>query len=107
MIRLTVLYNLPDGADEEQFLSWRLSDNQQANESMPGVVRTDFARITNYWPEGSMPAYRFQTTVEWADRETFESSFHDEAVQAKLKENLRRVGDHSFFVSDVLIDSGG
>jgi hypothetical protein len=37
MIRLTVLYNLPDGADEEQFLSWRLTDHQQTNESMPGI----------------------------------------------------------------------
>lgn len=107
MIRLTVLYNLPDGADEQQFLSWRLTDHQQTNESIPGVVHTDFARITNCWPEGSMPAYRFQTTVEWPNRETFEASFYNQAVQAKLMENLRRVGNHSFFVSDVLIDSSG
>jgi len=107
MIRLTVLYNLPDGADQEKFLSWRLTDHQQTNESMAGVVRTDFARITDCWPEGSMPGYRFQTTIEWPDRESFEASFYDEAVQAKLKENLKRIGDHSFFVSDVLIVSSG
>lgn len=107
MIRLTVLYNLPDGADEAEFLSWRLTDHQQTNESMPGVGRTDFARITDCWPIGSMPGYRFQTTLEWPDRETFEISFYDETVQAKLKENLRRVGDYSFFVSDVLINSSG
>lgn len=107
MIRLTVLYNLPGGTDEGEFLSWRLTDHQQTNKSMPGVVRTDFARITDCWPIGSMPSYRFQTTIEWPDRETFEASFYDETVQAKLKENLRRIGDYSFFVSDVLIVSTG
>ena len=105
MIRLTVLYNLPEGADEEEFLNWRLTNHQQTNESMPGVVRTDFARITDCWPNGSMPDYRFQTTVEWPDRETFDASFYDEDVQAKLSENLKRVGKYSFFVSNVLIDS--
>ncbi len=102
MIRLTILYNLPDGADEVEFLSWRLTEHQRANESMPGVVYTDFARIVDCWPNGSMPAYRFQTTVEWPDRESFTAGFHDEAVQKKLQENLRRLGNYSFFVSDVL-----
>ena len=99
------MYNLPDGTDEDEFLNWRLNEHQQANESMPGVVNTGFARITDCWPKGSMPDYRFQTIVEWPDREAFEAGFYDEGVQAELNENLKRLGDYSFIVSEVLIDS--
>ena len=105
MIRLTVLYNLPEDAVEEDFLTWRLSEHQETNEAMPGVVRTDFARITEIWPEGSLPSYRFQTTINWPDRESFDAGFHDEAVQAKLHENLKKLGDYSFTVSEILIES--
>ncbi|MCA9903573.1 MAG: hypothetical protein KC547_06930, partial [Anaerolineae bacterium] len=28
MIRLTVMYNLPPGSDEEAFLNWRLGEHQ-------------------------------------------------------------------------------
>ena len=99
------MYNLPDGADEDEFLNWRLNEHQQANESMPGVVHTGFARITDCWPKGSMPDYRFQTTVEWPDRKAFEAGFYDEGVQVELNENLKRLGDYSFIVSEVLVDS--
>lgn len=105
MIRLTVLYNLPEGETEESFLEWRLSEHQKNNESMPGVVRTDFARITDQWPTGAMPGYRFQTLVEWADRETFTEGFYREDVQAALTENLKKLGEYSFLVSEVLADS--
>ncbi|MFK8014079.1 MAG: hypothetical protein AB8G17_01395 [Gammaproteobacteria bacterium] len=106
MIRLTVLYNLPDGQSEASFLAWRLSEHQHNNESMPGVQRTDFARITKVWPDSGQPEYRFQTTVEWPNRESFETGFYDEAVQAKLRENLKRLGDYTFMVSEVLVNSG-
>ena len=105
MIRLTVLYSLPEGADEEQFLNWRLTDHQRTNESMAGVLHTDFARITDCWPAGSMPPYRFQTTVEWPDRAAFEAGFLGPIVQEKLQENLQRLGDYCFFVSEVLTNS--
>ena len=106
MIRLTVLYNLPEDADEAAFLEWRLSEHQGTVESMPGVVRTDFARITERWPEGAMPAYRFQTTADWLNRESFESGFYDDAVQSDLRENLKRLGDYAFMVSEILVESG-
>lgn len=105
MIRLTVLYNLSEHEEEDAFLEWRLSEHQDANESMSGVVRTDFARITECWPEGSVPSYRFQTTAEWPDRESFEHGFYDEAVQAELRENLRKLGDYAFVVSEILVES--
>ena len=105
MIRLTVLYNLPDDVDEDEFLNWRLTEHQKNNESMPGVVRTGFARILENWPEGSLPDYRFQTIVEWPDRAAFEAGFRDTAVQEKLATNLKRLGDYSFVVSEVLVES--
>lgn len=105
MIRLTVLYNLPDGADEDEFLEWRLTDHQQDNQSMSGVLRTDFARVTDSWSHGDSPEYRFQTIAEWPDRETFEASFYADDVQAGLTENLKRLGDYTFLVSEVLTDS--
>ncbi len=105
MIRLTVLYNLLEDTVEEEFLAWRLSEHQKNNESMPGVVRTDFARITECWPEGSLPSYRFQTTVDWPDRQSFETGFRNEEVQAKLRENLKKLGEYSFTVSEILIES--
>ena len=45
MIRLTVLYNLPEGADQAEFIKWRLTEHQASNESISGVLSTDFARI--------------------------------------------------------------
>ncbi len=106
MIRLTVLYNLPEDTVEAEFLEWRLSEHQDAVESMPGVVRTDFARITERWPDGAMPEYRFQTTADWLNRESFESGFYDDAVQSDLRENLKRLGDYAFMVSEILVESG-
>jgi hypothetical protein len=35
MFRLTVMYNLPPGADEAEFLRWRLGEHQQNNASRP------------------------------------------------------------------------
>ncbi len=105
MIRLTVLYNLPEGEDEDAFLQWRLSEHQAANASIDGVLRTDFARICESWPDGSLPPYRFQTTVDWADRASFEQGFYDEQSQAALKENLKKLGDYTFFVSELLVST--
>ncbi|MFN8563545.1 MAG: hypothetical protein U0703_18455 [Anaerolineae bacterium] len=74
-----LLYNLPDDSDEAEFLKWRLGEHQRDNAAMPGVIRTDFARIDEQWtlanPHAPAP-YRFMTTIEWADRESFEQSFY-------------------------------
>ena len=105
MIRLTVLYNLPENTSEDEFLEWRLTTHQASNEAMPGVIRTDFARITDSWPDGSLPPYRYQTTADFPDRESFEVGFQSEESQARLNENLRKLGDYAFFVSEVLIAS--
>ena len=102
MIRLTVLYNLPPGHDEEEFLEWRLGEHQSANMAIEGVVASQFHRILK---DGDTdPAYRFMTTVDWPDRESFERGFYDARVQADLKENLEKISDPLFLVSECLVE---
>jgi hypothetical protein len=103
MIRLTVFYNLADDQDEEEFLEWRLTEHQEDNASMPGVLRTDFARIDDSWPPGTDPAYRFMTTADWPDRDSFEKAFYDPDEQVALRENVKRLKDPMFLISEILI----
>ena len=102
MIRLTVLYNLKPYVDEEEFLQWRLTEHQQANASMQGVIRTDFARIDQAWPAETDPPYRFMTTLDWPDMESFKEGFYDPEVQADLKKNLEMLNDPVFLISEIL-----
>ncbi len=44
---------------------------------------------------------RSQSTVEWPDRGAFERAFYDEGAQADLKENLTKLGDYRFIVSEI------
>ena len=104
MIRLTVLYNLPSDADEEEFLRWRLQEQQDSNLAIPGVVRTDFSRITAAWPGDTKAPYRFMTTVDWLDLETFKAGFYDPNVQADLKENLGKIKAPVFLIGEVLVN---
>lgn len=104
MIRLTVLYNLPEDMDEGEFLAWRLGEHQAENASMPGVIRTDFARIDETLPRGAKPRYRFMTIAEWPDRASFEASFYDPEAQAKLEEDSKRITDAIFLVSEILAE---
>lgn len=98
MIRLTVLYNLTPDQDEDEFLQWRLGEHQVANMSMQGVVASEFHRVI-----GDGAAYRFMTTVDWPDRESFERGFYDPGVQAGLKEDMEKISDPLFLVSERLI----
>lgn len=102
MIRLTVLYNLPAETDEEEFLRWRLSGHQQANASIKGVIRTDFARSVDAWPEGTDPMYRFMTTVDWPDWASFREGFYAPQVQAALEEDAKMLRDPVFLVGEIL-----
>ncbi|MEP7294025.1 MAG: hypothetical protein ABI835_19720 [Chloroflexota bacterium] len=105
MIRLTVLYNLPEGTDEAEFLRWRLGEHQQDNASGFGVVRTDFGRISEQWtPENrSVPSpYRFMTIVDYPDRETFERSFYADTPD-QGDNDLARIVDTLFLVSEIMV----
>ncbi|MDZ4766665.1 MAG: hypothetical protein SGI73_19170 [Chloroflexota bacterium] len=108
MIRLTVLYNLPPGTDEDEFLRWRLGEHQQDNESMDGVVYTDFGRIDSQWTatdSSAPPPYRFMTTAEWHDRAAFEAAFLTPEAQADLRGDLNRIADPVFLISEILVTS--
>jgi len=104
MIRLTVLYNLLPDVNEEEFLKWRLTEHQSSNLSIGGVLRTDFARIDGAWPRGSRPAYRFMTTVDWPDRESFEKGFYDPDVQADMLKNVKMLSDPVYLISEILVE---
>ena len=105
MIRLTVLYNLQPDIDEKQFLAWRLTEHQQSNSSTRGVVRTDFSRNNLAWPPDTEPRYRFMTTAEWPNMESFEEAFYDPSFQAELEKNLKMLRDPVFLIGDVLANS--
>jgi hypothetical protein len=104
MIRLTVMYNLPPDTNEQDFLKWRLNDHQKANDSLSGTIATDFSRFLEQWPSESPPPYRFITNIDWPDMESFEKGFLDHQIQANLKEDMKRMADPIFLISEVLID---
>jgi hypothetical protein len=105
MIRLIVMYNLPDGADEDTFLEWRLNDHQSANAALPGVLRTDFAKVVKAWPAEAVPRFRFATILEWPDMGAFERAFYAPSVQADLLENIKRLGEHEYSICEILTPS--
>ncbi|MDX2138869.1 MAG: hypothetical protein SF123_12315 [Chloroflexota bacterium] len=108
MIRLTVLYNLPPGTDEAEFLRWRLGEHQESNSAMPGVVTTDFGRIDQQWtPAGiQMGApYRFMTVADFADRASFERAFLSQEAQDKLREDIKKIDNPLFLVSEILVST--
>lgn len=108
MIRLTVLYNLPEGADEEEFLRWRLTEGQQTNVSSPGVLHTDFVRLDNQWTlddPAAKPPYRFMTTADWPDLASFEASFFSEESLAGLRADSERITNAVFLIGEVLLSA--
>jgi len=44
------------------------------------------------------------TTLDWPDRESFERGFYEPLVQAELEENLQKISDPLFIVSECLVD---
>ena len=98
MVKLTVMYNLPDDADHEAFLKWRTGSHQQSNAAMPGVVKTDFyaARATQL----GEPAYRYITEAYFETMADLEASFFTEQAQAKLREDIKRIKDPVFLISE-------
>ena len=98
MVKLTVMYNLPDGADHEAFLKWRTGPHQQSNAAMPGVLKTDFyvAKATQL----GEPAYRYITEAYFETMADLEASFFSKQAQAKLREDIKRIKDPVFLISE-------
>lgn len=102
MVKLTVLYNLPPGADHEEFLKWRTTTHQKNNMAMPGVIKSDFYIIKKAWKSDSAP-YRYMTEAYYLDMETFEKSFFDPDYQKKLAVSLERIAEPLFLISEEII----
>lgn len=105
MIKVTVLYNLPPGADEEAFLRWRTGEHQTANAAAPGVLRADFYRVLGTpqvgpdRPAGAAP-YRFVTESYWPDLASFRAAWDDPAEQARIVAGVARIADALFLVAE-------
>jgi len=102
MVKLTVIYNLPPGADHTEFLRWRTTDHQKENMSMPGVMRSDFYVIKESWKRAEAP-YRYMTEAYFPDMETFKKSFFDADYQANLAKSLERIAEPLFLISEEVI----
>lgn len=53
MVKLTVMYTLPEGADHEAFLKWRTTEHQEENMGIPGVIKSDFYTVREIYTHGS------------------------------------------------------
>jgi len=102
VVKLTVMYNLPPGADHEEFLQWRTTTHQQSNMSIPGVIKSDFYVIKHAWKLDEAP-YRYLTEAYWPDMETFESAFFDPDYQAALAKSLERIAGPLFLISEEVV----
>jgi len=102
MIKLTVIYTLPPGADHEAFLKWRTGEHQRDNMSMPGVIKSDFYVVRQGWPVAEA-SYRYMTEAYFPDMETFEKSFFDPAYQAELAVSLERIAEPLFLISEEVL----
>ncbi|MCS7259631.1 MAG: hypothetical protein NZ765_02455 [Anaerolineae bacterium] len=74
MVKLTVLYNLPPGADQEAFLRWRTTEHQQENLAIPGLLKADFYIVRETWQQ-PRPPYRYMTEAYFPDMETLRAFF--------------------------------
>jgi len=102
MIKLTVMYNLPPGADHEEFVRWRTTEHQSQNISIPGIIKTDFYVVKEAWQQPELP-YRYITEAYFPDMETFRKSFFDPAYQAELAESLKLIADPLYIISEEIL----
>mgnify|MGYP000170554209 CR=1 FL=1 len=100
MVKLTVLYNLPEDADHDEFIKWRTGPHQEENASSPNVLKTDFYR-TKATVLGE-PAFEYVTEAYFETMEKLEASLFNEESLAKLKEDSKRGKDFIFLVSEEL-----
>lgn len=99
MIKLTVLYNLPPGADHEEFIRWRTTEHQAENMAIPGIIKSDFYAVKEVWQREDLP-YRYMTEAYFPDMETFRQSFFDPEYQETLAEALKLISDPLFLISE-------
>jgi len=54
MVKLTVMYTLPQEADHEAFLKWRTTEHQKENMRIPGVIKSDFYAVREIYTKRLM-----------------------------------------------------
>lgn len=102
MVKLTVMYNLPPGADHEAYIHWRTTEHQKENMGIPGVIKSDFYVIKEAWRQ-DRPPFRYLTEAYWADMGSFRKAFFDPEYQKGLAESLKRITDPVFLVSEEIM----
>jgi hypothetical protein len=102
MVKLTVMYNLPEGADHKEFIRWRTTEHQKDNMSIPGVIKSDFYEIKEVWRNPGC-TYRYLTEAYWPDMESFRSTFFDPQYQKELAESLKKISDPLFLISEEVL----
>ena len=102
MIKLTVMYNLPPGANHEEFIKWRTTTHQKDNMSLSGVIKSDFYLVQRAWQRDQAP-YRYMTEAYFPDMETFEKTFFDTEYQTRLAKSLKKIADPLFLISEEVI----
>jgi len=108
MVKITVLYNLPPGTDEVEFVRWRTTEHNAANISQPGVVRAEFSRVLGQphigdaRPATDATPYRFITESWWESYESFLASWERPEEQARLVPAVAKIADALFLVSEQL-----
>lgn len=121
MVKLTVMYTLPEGADHEAFLKWRTTEHQKENMEIPGVIKSDFYAVREIYTHNSAHAYtaqepkcedrlveeplryRYITEVYWPDMQCFKSVFFDEGYQERLMDSLKKIANPIFLVSEEVL----
>jgi hypothetical protein len=102
VIKLTVLYNLPPGANHEEFVEWRTTTHQKENMSMPGLIKSDFYAVKGTWGREDLP-YRYVTEAYFPDMDTFEQAFFDRDYQAQMVEWLDLMAEPMFLISEEVL----
>ncbi|MBN2324331.1 MAG: hypothetical protein JXQ30_11400 [Spirochaetes bacterium] len=102
MIKLTVMYDLPEGADHDEFIRWRTTEHQEENMAIPGVLKSDFYVVREAWRKDTLP-YRYVTEAYWPDIATFKKAFFDPAYQKKLAKSLEKIRNPLFLISEELL----
>jgi hypothetical protein len=106
MVKVTVLYNLPPGTDEAEFVRWRTTTHHAANVARPGVLRSDFYTIVGTplvgpeRPASDRAPYRFMTESYFENLEAFRAAWEDPAEQARLVPAVAKIADALFLVSE-------
>ncbi len=106
MIKVTVLYNLPPGTDEEEFVRWRTTTHHTANIARPGVVRADFYKVVGTpmigprRPASDRAPYRFLTEAYYDSLDEFLASWDAPDEQARLVPAVAKIADALFLVSE-------